>query len=294
MAIDLRRGWETFARGATKWTGRRQAFGIALAIVLVYRHGFAGAVPAAVLIPFLFLAAAFPGQLYSQFLATGSTLKNTGPFEIFTYWPLAQDVKRMASANEAVVVTDGYGFSSQMDFEAGIPPVVIGYDWQGAESHNWITRIHGPRTALFVDKESLEERRGDLVRQVRDDAGERPRSGAEEVDLQGVREDDLHVLVAGERLFEQGDHPRVHLDRRHRPHPRGERRGQDAGSRTDLENIVLRGEVGGVDDRGQDSPVDEKSLPEGGRGTDPVATEHVAKRAAAGEVYPAFLRFTPQ
>ena len=84
----------------------------------------AGAVPAGVLIPFLFLAAAFPGQLYEQFRATGSTLRNSGPFEIFTYWPLAQDVRRMADANDAVVVTDGYGFSSQMDFEAGIPPVV--------------------------------------------------------------------------------------------------------------------------------------------------------------------------
>ena len=88
----------------------------------------AGAVPAAVLIPFLFLAAAFPGPLYEQFRATGSTLRNSGPFEIFTYWPLAQDVRRMADANDAVVVTDGYGFSSQMDYEAGIPPVVIGYD----------------------------------------------------------------------------------------------------------------------------------------------------------------------
>ena len=86
----------------------------------------AGAVPAAVLIPFLFLAAAFPGPLYEQFRATGSSLRNDGPFEIFTYWPLAQDVRRMADANDAVVVTDGYGFSSQMDYEAGIPPVVLG------------------------------------------------------------------------------------------------------------------------------------------------------------------------
>ncbi|HEX3550791.1 MAG TPA: glycosyltransferase family 39 protein [Candidatus Elarobacter sp.] len=115
----------------------------------------AGAVPAVVLIPFLFLAAAFPGQLYSQFRATGSTLRNSGPFEIFTYWPLAQDVKRMADANDAVVVTDGYGFSSQMDFEAGIPPVVIGYDHQGQESRNWYDAEMRPRRILFVDKEPL-------------------------------------------------------------------------------------------------------------------------------------------
>lgn len=115
----------------------------------------AGAVPAAVLIPFLFLAAAFPGQLYSQFRATGSTLRNSGPFEIFTYWPLAQDVRRMASANDAVVVTDGYGFSSQMDFEAGIPPVVIGYAHQGQEARHWYDAAMHPRRILFVDKEAL-------------------------------------------------------------------------------------------------------------------------------------------
>jgi hypothetical protein len=115
----------------------------------------AGAVPAAVLIPFLFLAAAFPGQLYSQFRATGSTLRNSGPLEIFTYWSLAQDVKRMASANEAVVVTDGYGFSSQMDFEAGIPPVVIGYAKQGQEARHWYDAAMQPKRILFVDKEAL-------------------------------------------------------------------------------------------------------------------------------------------
>jgi len=115
----------------------------------------AGAVPAAVLIPFLFLAAAFPGQLYSQFRQTGSTLRNSGPFEIFTYWPLAQDVRRMATANDAVVVTDGYGFSSQMDFEAGIPPVVIGYDPQGQEAFRWYDAAMQPKRILFVDKEAL-------------------------------------------------------------------------------------------------------------------------------------------
>ena len=115
----------------------------------------AGAVPAAVLIPFLFLAAAFPGPLYEQFRATGSSLRNDGPFEIFTYWPLAQDVRRMADANDAVVVTDGYGFSSQMDYEAGIPPVVIGYAKQGQEARRWYDAEMRPRRILFVDKEAL-------------------------------------------------------------------------------------------------------------------------------------------
>jgi hypothetical protein len=115
----------------------------------------AAAVPAAVLIPFLFLAAAFPGPLYSQFRATGSTLRNTGPFEIFTYWPLAQDVRRMADANDAVVVTDGYGFSSSLDYEAGIPPVFVGYNAQGQEAKHWYNPDMHPKRILFVDKEAL-------------------------------------------------------------------------------------------------------------------------------------------
>jgi 4-amino-4-deoxy-L-arabinose transferase-like glycosyltransferase len=115
----------------------------------------AAAVPSAILIPFLFFAAAFPGQLYSQFRLTGSTLRNSGPFEIFTYWPLAQDVKHLADANDAVVVTDGYGFSSQMDFEAGIAPVVIGYAHQGQEAKRWYDENMHPARILFVDKTSL-------------------------------------------------------------------------------------------------------------------------------------------
>jgi len=115
----------------------------------------AAAVPAAVLIPFLFLAAAFPGPLYEQFRATGSTLRNTGPFEIFTYWPLAQDVRRMADANNAVVITDGYGFSSSLDYEAGVPPVFVGYNAQGQEAKRWYDPDMHPARLLFVDKEAL-------------------------------------------------------------------------------------------------------------------------------------------
>ncbi len=61
----------------------------------------------------------------------------------------------MADANDAVVVTDGYGFSSQMDFEAGIPPVVIGYANQGQEARHWYDAAMHPRRILFVDKEAL-------------------------------------------------------------------------------------------------------------------------------------------
>ncbi len=105
--------------------------------------------------PVLVLGGRVSGPLYEQFRATGSSLRNDGPFEIFTYWPLAQDVRRMADANDAVVVTDGYGFSSQMDYEAGIPPVVIGYAKQGQEARRWYDAEMRPRRILFVDKEAL-------------------------------------------------------------------------------------------------------------------------------------------
>jgi hypothetical protein len=115
----------------------------------------ASSVPALVLLPALFVAAEAPVGLYHAILSTGSVLRNTGPWEIYTTSQLAHNVKIIAREHDAIVMTDGYGLSSVLDFDSGIPPVVIGYDWQGAESHKWITRIHGPRTALFVDKESL-------------------------------------------------------------------------------------------------------------------------------------------
>lgn len=115
----------------------------------------ASVVPALLLLPLLFYAAVAPGEVYQQFRNTGSTLRNTGPFEIFTYWPLAQDVKRLADANDAVVMTDGYGLSSVIDFYAGVTPIVIGYNWQGRESRNWYKDDERPRRAIFVDKEEL-------------------------------------------------------------------------------------------------------------------------------------------
>jgi 4-amino-4-deoxy-L-arabinose transferase-like glycosyltransferase len=116
----------------------------------------ASVAPALVLLPVLFYAAVAPGEVYQQFRNTGSTLRNTGPFEIFTYWPLAQDVKRMAAANDAVIMTDGYGLSSVIDFYAGVTPIVIGYNWQGREARNWYRDDEHPVRAIFVDKEELD------------------------------------------------------------------------------------------------------------------------------------------
>jgi hypothetical protein len=116
----------------------------------------ASVVPALLLLPLVFYAAVAPGAAYQLFRNTGSSLRNTGPFEIFTYWPLAQDVRRLADANEAVIMTDGYGLSSVVDFYAGVTPIVIGYDWQGRESRNWYTDGEHPKRAIFLDKEELD------------------------------------------------------------------------------------------------------------------------------------------
>ena len=87
-----------------------------------------------------------------------ASLRNGGPFEIMTYAPLAHDAARLARAHDAVVMTDGYGFSSVLDFDAGIAPVVIGYDWQGREARRWYPDARHPVRALFVDKEPLSSR----------------------------------------------------------------------------------------------------------------------------------------
>jgi hypothetical protein len=55
-------------------------------------------------------------------------------------------------------MTDGYGLSSVMDFDAGIAPVVIGYNWQGRQSRDWYPDDRRPARALFVDKEPLSTR----------------------------------------------------------------------------------------------------------------------------------------
>jgi len=133
------------------------------------------AVPALILFPIVFVAAVAPGFVYEQFVHTGSTLRNTGGFELFTVPSLATDVRNIMEANNATVVTDGYGLSSTLDFYGGVPPVVIGYNAQGKEALRWYDPDMQPQRILFVDKESLFPRPGhpedngrpDFVRQFR-------------------------------------------------------------------------------------------------------------------------------
>jgi len=114
--------------------------------------------PAAVLLALLFAITLAPAKSYELAQRAGIRLRNSGPFEVMTFAPLAADVNRLASARDAAVFTDGYGFSSVLDFDAGVTPVVIGYDWQGRESRAWYPDSMHPARALFVDKEPLATR----------------------------------------------------------------------------------------------------------------------------------------
>jgi len=116
-------------------------------------------IPAIVLLPAIFAMTFAPGPSYDIVQReTSMKLRNSGPFEIFAFEPLAHDVARIARERHAIVMTDGYGLSSVLDFDAGVPPVVIGYNWQGRESRRWYSSSNRPGRALFVDKEPLSTR----------------------------------------------------------------------------------------------------------------------------------------
>ena len=114
--------------------------------------------PACFLLALLFAATIEPAPLYALAERGGLHLRNSGPFEIMTYAAVAGDAKRLAASRNAIVMTDGYGFSSVIDFDADVPPVVIGYDWQGREARAWYPDSMHPARALFVDKEPLSTR----------------------------------------------------------------------------------------------------------------------------------------
>jgi len=116
-------------------------------------------VPGAILVPAILAVSFAPIPIYNVVhRETGAQLRNGGPFEIMTYSMVAADAARLSRERDAVVMTDGYGLSSVMDFDAGVAPVVIGYDWQGRESRAWYPDGRKPARALFVDKEPLATR----------------------------------------------------------------------------------------------------------------------------------------
>jgi hypothetical protein len=92
-------------------------------------------------------------------------LKNPSVFEIYTYAPLARDVRALSTAQHATIMTDGYGLSSMLDYYAGVRPLVIGYSRQGREALRWVPSTAIFPHALFVDREDLTDR-PDFARQL--------------------------------------------------------------------------------------------------------------------------------
>ena len=135
---------------------------------------------------------------------------------------------------------------------------------------------HERRPARVAD-EALEQRRRDLVRQVRDDPGRTPLGLRVEVHGERIGAHDAHVVSFAEGVAQHGDHPLVDLDRRDRPRTIGERRGENAGARPDLEHVVIRRQLRCVDDRREHTAVHEEVLPEALRGARAVAAQRGVK-----------------
>lgn len=114
--------------------------------------------PAIVLCALVFFAGIAPGAVYAGVRHAGLRLNNGGPFEMFTYPPLARDVHALVTRNRADAMTDGYGFSSVLDFYGDLRPILIGYDAQGQEARRWFSDADRPRRLLFVDKVPLQKR----------------------------------------------------------------------------------------------------------------------------------------
>jgi hypothetical protein len=121
--------------------------------------------PGAVLSALIFAAGIAPRQMYAAIVHAGVHLSDAGPFEMFTYPPLARKMRSVSQEKRAVVMTDGYGFSSLLDFYGGLQPVVIGYDAQGAEARSWFTDANAASRAVFLDKVPL-AKRPDFARQL--------------------------------------------------------------------------------------------------------------------------------
>jgi len=121
--------------------------------------GTLAVVPAVLLLALVFGATIVPDRVYGLVQHLGVRLSDNGAFEIFTYDRLAHDVKRITQKQRAIAMTDGYGFSSALDFYAGVTPWVIGYDTQGQEAKRWLDDGNVQvRRALFIDKVPFESR----------------------------------------------------------------------------------------------------------------------------------------
>ncbi|MDQ6823800.1 MAG: glycosyltransferase family 39 protein [Candidatus Eremiobacteraeota bacterium] len=121
------------------------------------RWAIAATLPASLLSTILFIAVLAPGSVYAG-VRHFVRLSDNGPFEAFSYPLLAANTHKLVHGADEIVMTDGYGFSSLLDFYARITPVVIGYDAQGSEARRWYSEATRPRRALFLDKIPLQNR----------------------------------------------------------------------------------------------------------------------------------------
>ena len=71
-------------------------------------------------------------------------------FEPFSYQSLVVDLRDRYGAHP-VFLTDGYGFSSILDFYGGFAPHVVGYNSEGAQTRLWQNDI-GNGLSIFLDK----------------------------------------------------------------------------------------------------------------------------------------------
>jgi hypothetical protein len=117
------------------------------------------AIPVALLLIIASVVALEPGST-ATFLAQRLHVRfrNAGPFEMYSFLPLSRDAAEIARRRDALVISDGYGLSSLLDFDAGLPPIVVGYDWQGRESRGWYPSSEQPKRLLFVDRFPLSTR----------------------------------------------------------------------------------------------------------------------------------------
>ncbi len=119
----------------------------------------AALIPSLGLIALLYLLvfAAFPcAHLVAQ--RWHVRLHRAGFFDMYAMPSLALAARQLVVQRHAVLLTDGYGLSSQLDFYGSIPPTIIGYDWQGREARAWRTSLPVHQLGLFLDKVPLSER----------------------------------------------------------------------------------------------------------------------------------------
>ncbi len=120
-----------------------------------------GFAPTALIALLAFILACAPSTLVvraAMMLPRG--VSTASLLEIYSDRPLALALARQYPGS--IIVTDEYGLSSMLDFYAGIPPYVIGYNSEGREALNWLSAPRSKQT-IYLDHIELSQR-PDMVR----------------------------------------------------------------------------------------------------------------------------------